>query len=988
VSPRSGGEAAKFGERYEGRWTTRQLLYVLLGQVDAVTVEDVGEISLGAEFTLRRGDKVEVHQVKRQHGSANEWKPADLNHNGVLAAAAQHASMQRRFWFVSTAPSMVLSQLADAALRSPNLRSFVEHMLTSKPLRSAFDYLSGTVYDSAETAWRTLRALEVRWPDERELEDGNSALAGLLLEGAAPALAAVGLGNLVLDHLGVTLDADKLIELLEPFGLKPKRLIGSLAIRQQVREILDNWQESVSRELLRPPIERNEAGELADVLHNDPARLLFVTGSGGGGKSAVLHQAVAQIEADGWPVLALRLDRIEPFSSTRELGQRRGLDVSPVTALAAVAQSGPSLLVIDQLDAVSLAAGRMPATFGVIIELLREARAFPDMRVVLACREFDAKNDYRIRELVAAEGVGRIEVAGLSDDQVDAALRSMGLAARPLTDGQRKLLRTPLHLVLLKTVADQPDALCFATSRQLFDAYWDRKDQDCQQQRPLPPVRFADVAGDLAEAISERRGLDAPESVLDADDLRRDAKVLISQGVLAFDGRRLAFFHESFFDYAFARRWINHGHSLAEFLRAGEQDLFRRGQVRQILLHLREEEPERFLAEVEPVLTDPAIRFHIKDTVLAFLRALTDPTVAEWDLLGRLVAAKLPFADRLWLTMRTLPWFERLDAEGVIADGLASADDTDHRRVLELMLGAVKERPDRIAELVAPYAGRAPDYRAWLSWIIRFGNVYESRALFELLVAAVRRGDFDGIEGALWLGVHGLGQQQPGWAVELLGAYLAEGPHAFDLDAFGRVAALQLTEHALIELASKSSEGAPQAFLQLLVPYLLRVMELTGTPPVGHPMVDRHFSHSHPIIGPAYDLDDALSRGTVVALRKLVAADPEAARPILGLLAVDPHDGAQWFLYEGLRAGRERYADWAAALLLEGDHRLISGYAQNPVWMTRLLLEAITPHVADAQVADLVAGGAVEQGKDAEQCLVRVGVPARRPAAEQLALPV
>ena len=32
MSPRSGGEAAKFGERYEGRWTTRQLLYVLLGQ--------------------------------------------------------------------------------------------------------------------------------------------------------------------------------------------------------------------------------------------------------------------------------------------------------------------------------------------------------------------------------------------------------------------------------------------------------------------------------------------------------------------------------------------------------------------------------------------------------------------------------------------------------------------------------------------------------------------------------------------------------------------------------------------------------------------------------------------------------------------------------------------------------------------------------------------------------------------------------------------
>jgi hypothetical protein len=156
-----------------------------------------------------------------------------------------------------------------------------------------------------------------------------------------------------------------------------------------------------------------------------------------------------------------------------------------------------------------------------------------------------------------------------------------------------------------------------------------------------------------------------------------------------------------------------------------------------------------------------------------------------------------------------------------------------------LKLGAVKERPDRMAELVAPYAGRAPAYCAWLSWIIRFGNLYESRALFELLIAAVRRGDFAGIEGALWMGVHGLGQQQPSWAVELLGAYLIEGPHAFDLDTISRVVALELKDHPLTELAAQSSEGAPQAFLKLLVPYLLRVMGLIGTPSVGYPMVDR-----------------------------------------------------------------------------------------------------------------------------------------------------
>jgi hypothetical protein len=54
VSPRAGGEADKFGNRYEGRWTVRQLLEVLAGRAEAITLEPLGEISAGVEFTLER----------------------------------------------------------------------------------------------------------------------------------------------------------------------------------------------------------------------------------------------------------------------------------------------------------------------------------------------------------------------------------------------------------------------------------------------------------------------------------------------------------------------------------------------------------------------------------------------------------------------------------------------------------------------------------------------------------------------------------------------------------------------------------------------------------------------------------------------------------------------------------------------------------------------------------------------------------------------
>ena len=639
---------------------------------------------------------------------------------------------------------------------------------------------------------------------------------------------------------------------------------------------------------------------------NDPRRPLFVVGDAGSGKSAVLHQVVGRIEAAGWPVLAVRLDRVEPFSSTMELGQRRGLDVSPVTALAAVAGERPCLLVIDQLDAVSLASGRLPTDFDAVSDLLREATAFSGMRVLLACRKFDLNNDYRIRALAESENLTRIEVGLLSDAQVDVAVRAMGLPDEQLTATQRDLFRTPLHLVLLRSIADQTDALSITSPNGLFHAYWERKHRDCR--RPQWRIRFVETIDVIAEAMSARQRLSVPTSVLDTDDLTEDAEVLTSEGVLVRDGRQLAFFHQAFFDYAFARRWINRQQPLVDFLRSTEQELFRRTQVRQILPYLREEDPERYVTEVEAVLRDPGIRFHIKEIVLASLRSLKDPTAAEWAMISRLIAADPPYANQLWPTLRTLPWFDRLDAERVIEKWLASDVAADHYRALDVMLGGITERLDRLAELLAPHAGRAADYPVWLNWITRFGDMYKSRALFGLVIAAVRRGDYEGHEKGLWLATSGRVQHHPSWGVELLAAYLADRPGAWDLDDAGRVKTLSLAEHTAIELASQSAAGAPEEFCTLITPYLLRVMRLTEADPQTLPIADRQFSHRLPNDEPFFELDDALLPATVTAIRALVGRDPAAAQPVLDKLAADPHDSAEWLLYQGLIAAGERYA--------------------------------------------------------------------------------
>ncbi|MGH3568601.1 MAG: AAA family ATPase [Pseudonocardia sp.] len=427
MSPRLGGEADKFGNRYEGAWTVRHLLYVLAGKAESVTVEDFGDLAQGVEFTYRRRDAIEVHQLKRQNGNADSWTVKSLQDKGIWDNVRHHVEAGREFHFISILPAVTLQRLADRARRADSATALVNDWLTNKGLRDAFDDLcSPAVLGAAEVSWRTLRGFWVDWPSERDIVEVNSTLAEMQLKGSTGALAAVGLGDLVVHNLGVCLDAPKIESELGKYGLHQTEARRGSAIAKQVKSATDGWAASIGRELLQPTIVSPEADKLVDLLDGADS-LLLLMGAAGGGKTAVLHQVFQTLEAGATPTLGFRLDRLNSFSTTTELGNRVGLDVSPVTALATVAGDRNCVLIVDQVDAVSLASGRMPDNFDSVANLVREASAFPNMRVILACRKFDVENDYRIRELVSDKRCARVEVADLLDVQVQEAVTASRL---------------------------------------------------------------------------------------------------------------------------------------------------------------------------------------------------------------------------------------------------------------------------------------------------------------------------------------------------------------------------------------------------------------------------------------------------------------------------------------------------------------------------------------------------------------------------------
>lgn len=945
MSPRPGGEADKLGNKYEAAWAIRHALYCIFDPTRSLTTEDTDpDVGLGSEFTYVSDGVTEVHQLKRQRGNSNYWSIPALARLGIFNAAEGHVAAGRRYRFSSLIPCGPLRELADKARRSEDLAAFTQSWLT-KELRPAFADLSAEeVLGNPQAAWTTLRGTWFAVHDEDEVITGNSMLAGLSLEGATGHLMSLAIGDVLLANLGKRLTRTDLLAELAKNGIMPLAADSRVSAQERVTALTDSWVGTVQRELLDPPIERPEVQRIFEALVSD--RVGLVVGTAGGGKSGVLEQTVTSLRATGAEVVAFRLDRLEPFASTIELGRQLGLETSPAAALALAANGRDAYLVLDQVDAVSLASGRMPQSFDVVMDLIGEALSVVGVRVILACREFDVENDHRIRALAARSDVRKISIDDLPADVVRAAVTNMGLDASKLTATQMALLKTPLHLVLLSTIADQEDALSFQSKGSLFAAFWERKRQAARARRDQ--VRFNDVLVRVANAASDRQTLSVPVEVLDDGDLIEDAKVLVSEHVLALDGDRIAFFHETFFDYAFARQWVSRNESLVEFLLHDEQELFRRAQVRQILQHLHEREPERFLRELEELLTGPDIRFHIKETALSVLANLQTPTIEEADLALRVAATRPTFEDRIWQQLRREQWFRRFNADGHLAAWLDSRDGLLEQRATNLMISGAKFYGDDVAELLEARTA-APQYQQWVRWVLRFANVHSNRRLFDVLLANVRAGAYDEAEHGLWLAVHELAKHEPNWAVDLLRARLVDHISALALDDEGKVAALSIRDYQAAELVRGASAAEPLAFVDAIVPYLLDVMAATEyTGREGAPLADRHFAYRFPDRDiDDRDLDDALLGATTRALETLARANPEAIRSLLEALANDPHDAAQFLLYRALTAGGPTFAAWASELLLEGGRRLDCGYVSDADWAARELVKAIAPHIPD-----------------------------------------
>ena len=132
-------------------------------------------------------------------------------------------------------------------------------------------------------------------------------------------------------------------------------------------------------------------------------------------------------------------------------------------------------------------------------------------------------------------------MAGIDPDSVQATLKP--------------ILSTPLHLALFLRLASS-SRRGVHTRDELFDCYWTEIAR-MLHQRLGTGAAWTQVIDRLTNWLSENQQLSAPRYVL--DEHQTEAAALVSEHFLVLVDDRYRFFHESLFDYAFARRFAARG---------------------------------------------------------------------------------------------------------------------------------------------------------------------------------------------------------------------------------------------------------------------------------------------------------------------------------------------------------------------------------------------------------------------------------------------
>lgn len=388
-------------------------------------------------------------------------------------------------------------------------------------------------------------------------------------------------------------------------------------------------------------------------------RLALLYGKAGIGKSIVMHKLLEHLQGrEDYLVLGIKSDLVE-FTNMDDL---RGKLYLPRPIEDVIREEASKrkrvVLLVDQIDALSLSLSANRTPLRSLLSLIRRLANIPHVRVVISCRPYDLEYDPELQNLKIKN---RWELKELSEEQVLQTLRSNG-HNESMDDRLISFLANPLHLYLFLKVRPEERLTDPLSTNLLYHQLWSKCINNASTY-PVSKASLLSLLDTLVDTMYQRQELSIHIREFETQYEQELRYLLTNDLLIESRNRQIQFFHQTLFDYVYARRFLEKGKSLLDELKGQHQGLFIRAAVKSILMFLREQKPKEYLSTLDQLLYNQEdngrsiFRFHLKSLALQTLANFEKPLRCELDLISRKIYPNPVYMELVFNSVYTLNWF-------------------------------------------------------------------------------------------------------------------------------------------------------------------------------------------------------------------------------------------------------------------------------------------------------------------------------------------
>ncbi len=701
------------------------------------------------------------------------------------------------------------------------------------------------------------------------------------------------------------------------------------------------------------------------ITEKTEKNVAIILDQAGTGKSVVMRDILESLDRQGAAVLAFKADQLSGINSKDGLQNKLGLSDEIERILEQFSKAKKTVLIIDQIDALSISMAHDQTTLNILLDVIAKTRFIKDLKIIISCREFDFNNDPRLAKIDIDK---KFKIDNLSEEEVRAVINNTVFSFDNFSQATKELLKTPLHLDLFLLSANQSNSVSFNSLidlnslQDLYSLLW--QNVVCKSEINAPSKSHREKVLELmTQEMNLKQKVSVPKSLItktEDEGLIKSAEWLASHGILIPYKNEWNLIHQTFFDYCYAKNFVENGNNLYESIFSGDQGIFVRPQIIQILNYLRGVDKNIYYQELSQFLTENQIRFHLRDHVLRWFAALPNPDDNEWSFAVRLMQ-NAEQKQRLFIFISgNAGWFDYL--KPMLIRHLENQDDsTLDNETIPLLTSFADIKQAEIAEILRPYLNRNDVWDNRIHYFFqRIHNWSERPAinLFEDYFTSTNN-----IERADYYELKKLAKFDKKatcrFFVRILNIIVEKIIDNFEKDTIPYIYSINselevLNGSTVIEILDSVAEDEAEYFLEQLIPWIEIVMPLSAKENDSRSPYFKSDSLSHYWDDGTYVVQHQLIKGLIKSLIKLAENDSQIFLKYIERLSSLNYESPQRLVSRALTKVAEKYADEAFSFLNADVRRLYLG--ENEVFDSRQLVKEISPFLTNEKIKVLELG--------------------------------